>query len=162
MLLWLENGQFENYSPSKTQAPGAYAFVLNEEPNEVMKVGQVMHTQLITVESETTASQALEAMKKHLVHHLPIVEEECLVGLVSDRDLIQAEDREETLVDDLMAERLLTAKRDSSIWQAAQIMLNHKINCILVVDDDQRLEGLVTSLDILALMTHQAPIQVWG
>lgn len=121
-----------------------------------------MHSDLVTVESASTIEEALKVMTNHMIHHLPVLEEGYLVGLVSDRDLLESYDEEEVLVDEIMAERLLTAREDSSIWQVAQIMLSHKINCVLVVDDEQCLKGLITSLDILSLMTHQAPIEVWG
>lgn len=162
MLAWLEKSEFSPYKSAELELPGVYGWFREQEPKQVTKVGQLVHGSVITVSTESTAAEAIELMSQHLVHHLPVVEEDCLVGLVSDRDLFEAEEREDTLVSEIMALRLLTAREDSSIWQVAQIMLNHKINCVLVVDDHQHLLGLVTSLDILALMTHQAPVQVWG
>lgn len=162
MLSWLENSEFSPYQSTEVKLPGVYGLFREQEPREVSRVGQIMHRSVITAPTETTAAEAFQMMSRHLVHHLPVLEDNRLIGLVSDRDLFETENREETLVDDIMALKLLTAKEDSSIWQVAQIMLHHKVNCVLVVDDHQHLQGLVTSLDILALMTHQAPVQVWG
>ena len=100
-------------------------------------------------------------MNERAVHHLPVIDEKRLVGLVSDRDLLGHETKNESLVRDLMSTRLLTARNDSSLWKIAQIMTTGRVHCVLVIDEEQKLQGLLTSLDILACMTYQAPTEVW-
>jgi CBS domain-containing protein len=163
MLSWLEKGTLKPYKLERPISPGAYKILIEEEPDEVIRVFQIMHRHPITVDSNAKVQEALSLMKDRDIHHLPVLSEEgAVVGLVSDRDLYDTENRAQTLVNDIMTVRLLTALEDSAIWLVGQIMLSNRVNCVLVVNSEQMLLGIITSLDILACMTYQAPIEVWA
>ena len=161
MLSWLENGTFESYLRAETSAPGSYRVFQKTEARQVLQAGDVMRSSLVTVSPEQSVEEAAATLSKHQIHHLPVVKDAKLVGLVSDRDIFAAEQRSELSVEQIMSRKLLTARENSAISSVAQIMTTHHINCVLVIDEDQRLEGLMTSLDILACMSYQAPIEVW-
>ena len=61
-----------------------------------------------------------------------------------------------------MVNCLLTARPESNLWSVARTMLSEKVHCVLVVNDDCELQGVLTSLDLLGCMTHHAPFEVWG
>lgn len=160
MLAWLEEGAFESYSKEEPIL-GAYRLFQSGQATEVLTAGDVMSTSLVTASPQTSVVEAHRILQKHEIQHLPVVDKGVLVGLVSDRDVFSAEQREEATVDAIMAQKLLTARATSALWAVAEIMVSHHINCVLVVDSERRLDGLLTSLDILSCMTHQAPVEVW-
>lgn len=159
MLNWLNNGQLEPFHIDS--AFGAYTLFQDSSPRPVINAEDIMSTQVITVNPQCSVVNAISLMNERAIHHLPVVESRRLVGLVSDRDLFRHEAKKDHLVRDVMSTRLLTARRDSSLWKIAQIMTTGRVHCVLVIDEEQALQGLLTSLDILACMTYQAPTEVW-
>ena len=159
MLNWLSNGQLEPFQTDS--AFGAYKIFQESSPCPVLKAEDIIRTHMITVGPQCSVVEAISIMNERAVHHLPVIDEKRLVGLVSDRDLLGHETKNESLVRDLMSTRLLTARNDSSLWKIAQIMTTGRVHCVLVIDEEQKLQGLLTSLDILACMTYQAPTEVW-
>lgn len=162
MLRWLNQGKLDLYrEPMPDRRLKAYSLVSESQPSPVILAQDVMQSTVVTVEESDPVHQALERMREHSIHHLPVVQDGRLVGLVSDRDLLKHRDKFELPVQSIMTRRLLTAKATSSLWTAAQIMVSERINCVLVIDDDQKLIGILTSLDLLCCMTYQAPVEVW-
>ena len=160
MLNWLSNGQLEPFQ-AEDNSFGAYKIFHESSPRPVLMAEDIMSTQVITVGPQCSVVKAISLMNERAIHHLPVVEAQRLVGMVSDRDLFGHETKNDSLVRDLMSTRLLTARKDSSLWKIAQIMTTGRVHCVLVIDEEQALQGLLTSLDILACMTYQAPTEVW-
>lgn len=87
---------------------------------------------------------------KYKVSGLPVVENGKVIGLVTNRDL-RFEKRLDQTVDNIMTprERLVTVPEGTSIEDARELMHQHKIERVLVVDNDWTLKGLITVKDIL-------------
>ena len=160
MLNWLQDGCFREYEPDVTAVLGAYSMPEQSNSQQVVQAQEVMETRLITISPEAKAQSAFELFQIHGIQHLPVVSGDRVLGLVSDRDLF-GQDWSRAEVQELMSRRLLTARPESALWAVARTMIDHRVNCILVVDADQCLQGLLTSLDILSCMTYQAPLDVW-
>jgi acetoin utilization protein AcuB len=132
-----------------------------------MLVQDVMETKLFTVAPETTLSEALRLTGQRRIRHLPVLDGDRLVGIVSDRDLKRAmaspatsrETRElRYLLDRLRVRELMTAAvitigALSPIEDAARLMVLEKIGA-LPVTDGERLVGLVTETDVLRLFVR--------
>lgn len=163
MLCWLCDGKTEAFQNlDKDPRMAVYRRLSDSQPQAVMKASEVMNFPVITIENSQTVSAALTLMNEHSLHHLPVLDEEkSLVGLASDRDLLLVSDKSETQVSEVMARRLLTARPDSSLWSVAQTMTASRVNCVVVVNEHKELLGILTSLDLLACMTHHAPVEVW-
>lgn len=85
-----------------------------------------------------------------VVRHLPVIDDRGrLVGVVSDRDLIPS--KRAHRVADVMTRDVVTTRPDVPASEAASVMLDHKISSVLVVNDDQKLVGMVTQTDYLEL-----------
>lgn len=139
-----------------------YARLSGGQVTPVIKAGQIMTSPVVSIPPEMTVSEALALMNQRCLHHLPVVDSESrLVGLTSDRDLLARKGREGLLVSQTMATEVLTAGPDSAICAVARIMTDHHVNCVPVIDPERQLLGILTSLDLLACMTHQAPHEVW-
>lgn len=162
MLEWLCDGVAEPYKSVEADPRlAAYRRLSNSQPRPVLRAADIMSSPVETIESDQTVAQALAFMNLHWLHHLPVLDEGCLVGLASDRDLIRVQDKATQTVAEVMAQRLLTARVDTSLWSVAATMTSSRVNCVVVVDDDIQLLGILSSLDLLRCMTYQAPVEVW-
>jgi acetoin utilization protein AcuB len=132
-----------------------------------MLVQDVMQTKLFTVTPETTLPEALRLTGQRGVRHLPVLDGDRLVGILSDRDLKRAmaspatslEAHELTYlldrlcVAEIMTRTVITIGRTFPIEAAACLMVQEKIGA-LPVTDDGRLVGLVTETDVLRLFVR--------
>ena len=104
-----------------------------------------------------------DIMRLGRIRHLPVLDGERLVGVVSLRDLLAsslaralslgAGERRELLrsidVADVMSKRLITVDRLTTQRDAAALMLRHRIGCLPVVGIDGHLAGIVTETDLV-------------
>ncbi|KUK10561.1 MAG: Acetoin utilization protein AcuB [Clostridia bacterium 41_269] len=125
---------------------------------ENMLVRDIMTKNVITASPNNTVLDALKIVKIHKIRHLPIVDGETLVGIVSDRDLrsvspsilasMDIDILEKTLVKDIMIKDVITISPNESVEEAARLLYKHKIGCLPVIEND-KLVGIVTDGDIL-------------
>jgi CBS domain-containing protein len=122
-----------------------------------------MTRDVVVVPPELLVSAARKMMEHSRIRHLPVVKRGRLVGIVSDRDLLPCEGGDlegaRTLVAEVMTPAPITCSISTTISRVAQIMLEHKIDCLPVVDPSGILVGLVTSSDLLQLLVESAEVQ---
>jgi CBS domain-containing protein len=95
-------------------------------------------------------------MKSENVGPIPVVESHSgrrLVGIVTDRDLVmkviaEGRDAKSTQVREVMTTQPVTCGEDDDIDDAAELMADHKIRRIPVVDDDYRIVGIIAQADL--------------
>ena len=118
-----------------------------------LKVADLMSTALLTIKASESVTEAHMEMELGLVRHLPVLDDRGkLVGVVSDRDLSAvAASKRPKKVADLMTRNVLTIRPDAPAYEAAVIMLDHKIGSVPVVDEHGALVGVVTATDFLDL-----------
>lgn len=123
-----------------------------------MLVEDIMKTKVVTVTPADSIAEALRRSRDGRFRHLPVVEGDRLVGVVSDRDLRAAvpvlvtEGAEDILermtVDLVMHTDVIVAHPLDPIEDAARLMYEHKIGCLPVVSGE-RLVGIITETDVL-------------
>ena len=133
-----------------------------------MKVQKIMATDLVTLHVDEELSLASDIMNLARIRHLPILEGDRLVGIISQRDLFRASlasvmgyDYAETrnhlksvAIREAMVKEVITVGPDSEVQEAGRIMLEKKIGCLPVVQDN-RLVGMLTETDVLrCFLTH--------
>lgn len=103
----------------------------------------------VTIKRGSTVGQALGMMAEYHIGGIPVVDDDMrLVGIVTNRDLRFQTDMS-CLIDNVMtSENLIVTHQKTNLDQASQILLQHKIEKLPVVDDDNRLIGLITYKDI--------------
>ena len=135
-----------------------------------MFVAEYMTTSPITIRRGTPVSEALNIMKKHKIRELPVVSENKLVGLVTERELLAVSPSPATTlsvyemkdlmakmaVGDVMIKKPITVSPDCTIEEAALIMRDHKVGCLLV-QENEVLVGIITQTDIF-----EALIKIFG
>ena len=111
-----------------------------------MLVIERMTTQPVTVGEDATVAQALAVIEEHKLRHLPVVDKEgALVGIVSEKDLLRAENDDP--VKGVMTRDVITVTEYTAIEEAARIMADHKISSLPVMRDG-RLVGIITETDL--------------
>ncbi|HEX2226050.1 MAG TPA: IMP dehydrogenase [Candidatus Binatia bacterium] len=118
------------------------------EVEKVKKFESGMITDPITVAPEQKISQALEIMKKFGISGLPVTKNGRLVGILTNRDL-RFEKRLDRSVSEVMTkDNLVTVKPGVDMDEAKDLLHQHRIEKLLVVDDNYELKGLITVKDI--------------
>jgi CBS domain-containing protein len=124
----------------------------------MLTVDELMTRELVTLKEDDDVVRGDDLLAEHDIRHLPVVKEGRLVGLVSHRDLIRALARHErspgappVQVRDIMTRSPETLKPRSSVREAIHKVLDRKFGCVPVVEDGDRLVGLITETDLIRL-----------
>ncbi len=131
------------------------------------QLSDIMNRGLITVDKHASLRRARRILDQHRIRHLLVMDGKRLVGIVTDRDLRQAapssklplttSEREEFMdelkVAEVMSRKLITASPDTTVREAARVMVSEKIGCLPVVSGNQ-LVGIVTETDLLEVLVR--------
>lgn len=109
----------------------------------------------ITIGPDMLVRDVVQITREHKISGLPVVEGRRVLGIVTNRDL-RFETRMEARVSEIMTprERLVTVKEGASLEEAKALMHRHRLERVLVVDDDFNLRGLMTVKDITKATEH--------
>lgn len=128
-------------------------------------VRELMMGSPVTLKPEDTLDLANDITSLGRIRHIPVVKDERLVGLLSERDLIGAaaikilgldQKRKSALlksvlIKDVMKTKVITVKPDTLIRNAARVMADKRVSCVPVVENGA-LIGLLTTTNILRYM----------
>lgn len=126
-----------------------------------LRIRAVMSSPVISIESRTTLPEIRTILQTHNIRRVPVVDSNRLVGIVTLGDVRNAFASDATtlsvyeltyLLDNItagtiMRTNLITVSSDTTIVEAARLMLEHKISGLPVVDEG-RLVGMITESDI--------------
>ena len=127
---------------------------IKDQADEVRKVkkfesGIVINP--LTITPNQTLSDALQIMKKYNISGIPVVaskNSKKLVGVLTNRDVRFATNRKQLISELMTKDNLVTAKNNVSKQDAKQLLHKHKIERILIVDNNYNCIGLITGKDI--------------
>ncbi|MFN2260669.1 MAG: IMP dehydrogenase [Psychroflexus sp.] len=106
----------------------------------------------VTLPVSATVADAKASMREHSIGGIPIVDNSnILIGIVTNRDLRFEEKNERKIKEVMTSENLVTAKEGTSLKEAEVILQKHKIEKLPVVNQDNKLIGLITFRDITKL-----------
>lgn len=121
----------------------------------------------VTAPPDMSLPDALQVMKQHNIRRLPVMERGKLVGIVTRGDLRGAQPSEATslsifelhylvgriTLDQIMTRDLITVSASTTIREAAQLMLQHKVAGLPVLDEaHEQLIGIITESDIFRMV----------
>ena len=119
-----------------------------EEVDRVKRSESGMIVDPVTISPDITLRQALEIMTKYRISGLPVTRGTRLAGILTNRDL-RFEKNHSQLVNAVMTkENLVTVPVGTTLDEAEKILQKHRIEKLLVVDQDFNLKGLITVKDI--------------
>jgi IMP dehydrogenase len=120
----------------------------SEEVDRVKRSESGMIVDPVTISPDITLRQALEIMTKYRISGLPVTRGARLTGILTNRDL-RFEKNHSQLVSEVMTkDNLVTVPVGTTLDEAERILQKHRIEKLLVVDQDYNLKGLITVKDI--------------
>ena len=127
-----------------------------------MLVKDVMTPNPITIDPNQPVLEALLVMYQRDIRRLPVMEGGKLVGIISDRDIKQTMGRPALVsrqageepelklsIGDVMTRNLITVSQDDDLKDAIELLIENKISGLPVVDQDQKLVGVISAIDVL-------------
>src|SRR5579883_809243 len=119
-----------------------------EEVDRVKRSESGMIVDPVTVEPEQKIADALEVMKRYRISGVPVTKNGRLVGILTNRDL-RFETRFDLQIEQVMTkENLITVAVGTTLEEAEAILHRHRVEKLLVVDEQYNLKGLITVKDI--------------
>lgn len=140
-------------------------------PPPSITLRQVMSPQVVTVSMDDSLRVVRQLFEQHRFHHLLVVEGRKLVGVISDRDLLRhlspflghdlAERTQDLATLNKRAHQIMTrapisAFPDTTIEQAIELILQHRISCLPVVDEKSHPVGIVSWRDLLKSLAKES------
>ena len=132
-------------------------------------VSSIMTEDVISTGPDVIIAEVIELFSDHGIHHLPVVSDGELIGIISTTDIMEYglaelsdEDKhteynplDETLVSQVMKTDLITVDAGTTVFQVSELLAKNDIHSIPVVDEDNVLEGIVTSRDLIQYLLDQ-------
>lgn len=131
---------------------------IDEQANEVRKVKRAENGMIldpITLHKDALVKDALNIMEEYHIGGIPVVKNNKeLVGIVTHRDLRFETNMNRPVEEIMTSDGLITTKEFISFKKAAEILQKHRIEKLPVVDNDNRLVGLITYKDIIKIQAR--------
>ena len=118
------------------------------EVEKVKKSESGMIIDPITIEPDRKISEVLKIMEKYRISGVPVVKEGNLVGIITNRDLRFETNLDQNVETVMTKENLATARIGITLDESKSILHERRIEKLLVVNDQGKLEGLITIKDI--------------
>ena len=119
-----------------------------EEVDRVKRSESGMIVDPVTISPDITLRQALEIMTKYRISGLPVTRGTRLTGILTNRDLRFEKDHTQLVSAVMTKDNLVTVAVGTTLEDAERILQKHRIEKLLVVDQDFNLKGLITVKDI--------------
>jgi len=117
-----------------------------------MKVREIMTIEVATASPDSTLEEVASMMKEEDAGAIPVLDNDQLVGIITDRDIVlrciaEGKDPTETNVEDILTDNLFTIEPDADLDEAARLMAERQIRRLPVVEDGELL-GVISLGDI--------------
>jgi len=138
-----------------------------------MRVASIMTEKVLKVRMDDSIGTMRDIFENVEFHHLLVVEERKLVGILSDRDILRVispflhtlseKDRDLTIlnkkVHQIMTRKPITVGKNTSIEEASRLLLEKNISCLPVTSPEGEIDGIVTWKDILKFYLQERNIK---
>lgn len=146
-----------HYQPSRQQ----------HQPQAVAYVADIMQRQVRWIYADATIGEAWQLMQKTAFHHIPVVDHDLKISaILSDRDLLAPGLKRQIdwqlSVLDFASRPVLCIAEDADIRQCARTLMEYNIGAMPVVNHEHILTGIITRTDILRVISHYGPMELWA
>jgi hypothetical protein len=116
-------------------------------------VTAIMTKEVITLTPDNTLEEARDLMMGKHIHHLPILQNNKLVGMLTSWDFFKigraASELGGIKISEVMTTKIATLEPDQHIGAVAELLMEHLFHAVPIVNDDRALLGIVTSTDLI-------------
>lgn len=159
-------------SPLQQEAVQAYKNMLPRdlERGPLIHAAQIMSRPVSVVHQGSGVAPTWRVLQDRQIHQAPVLDDaQRLIGLVTDRDLLTVMDIDgdrvlENLkrqVRDVMTSPVVAAAPVTDIRRIAAVMLDGGLTAVPIVNDDERIVGIVSRTDILRAVINDPPLSLW-
>lgn len=124
------------------------------EVNRIKKSESGMIVDPITIGPDGKVFEALELMTRYSISGVPVTKKGKLMGILTNRDLRFETNFDQPVRNVMTSKNLVTVPVGTTLEEAKEILHKHRIEKLLVVDDDYRLKGLITIKDIIKIKKY--------
>ena len=127
---------------------------------EAKTVADIMTRRVIFLREEDNLSRIVEGMEHFGLRHLPVLDGDRLVGMVTHRDMLKIltsarRHDDSTFVASVMTRDPIAVRPDTTISEAARILLKARFGCLPVVNEDGNVIGIVTEHDFVKVLAGE-------
>ncbi len=122
-----------------------------------IQVGDYMVRSPFIISPDQSVEYAAEYMQECGIRHLPVMSDDELVGIISDRDLKAVRHMAQSSllrIDDVMKRDVYVVSLNASMNFVCKEMAVNKLGCVVVVDNDEKIAGIFTTIDALHLLSE--------
>jgi len=117
--------------------------------NRVKRSENGMISDPVTLSKDHTLGQAKDLMSKYKISGLPVVDaDDILIGIITNRDVKYQENLDMKVAEIMTSENLITSDKDTNLEKAKEILLKNRVEKLPIVDQKNKLVGLITIKDI--------------
>lgn len=155
------------YSSKLTHHPISQYTDQDHEPQAVAFAGDIMEQGLHTATPNTSIETAFDNMQAHKIHHLPVISESGeLQAIISDRAILKAlalqQISAQSAVISIAARPVYCVRDNTDIRQTARLLCDYHIGALPVIDQNNKLTGIITRSDLLRLLSDYGPLELWA
>lgn len=137
------------------------------EPQAVAFAGDIMEHELHTVGPNVSIKDAFDKMQTHSIHHLPIISDTFeLQAIISDRAILKAlalqQVSAQSAVINISTRPVYCVRDNTDIRQTARLLCDYHIGALPVIDQENKLTGIITRSDLLRLISDYGPLELWA
>lgn len=145
----------------------AYYQQQERPPDGISACRDIMSKRVITLNPDNSINTAWNTLSDCGFHHLPVIDDKRnVVAILSDRDLLQAlvhnADIWDNSIMDVAAHPVVCVLQSTDIRQASNILYEYDIGALPVLNDEHQLCGIITRSDVLKLLSHYGPMELWA
>lgn len=133
-------------------------------------VSRIMTETVVVIEADRPVSEVLDCFFQYPIHHLPVVRDGRLAGIISSADVMKIEhfvpksaaDRasyldERLTIEQLMHQPVVSLRANVSLNDAAERLIESGVHAVPIVDEEDRVLGIVTTTDVIRSLLHGPP-----
>ncbi len=138
----------------------------NQRLEKAVFAKEIMQTRVQTVSAEESLTRVLELVTNHGINHIPVTEKgNKLIGLVSYRSILAAISDKKSVdlvtIPEIMSTKILTATGNTTLHELSRVMVMEDIECVPIVDNAQKLVGLITTAEMMHCIVNHSKLNVW-
>lgn len=125
---------------------------------DMTRVEDIMSRDVIMLRHDQTSAEAAEVLNREQIGGAPVFCVDKLVGVISKSDLLKAEGGGGTRLEHLMTKAVYAVRPTDPAILAVQLIVDEGVHRVLVVDENKRLIGIVTPIDVCKAVRAERPL----